>query len=249
MIGLSTGEWHFAVDAPGFIARAVDIPVRVATTQPMIFTLARDPGPIPGALTKTIQQELDAAAALREQGRYDQAIAAYQAIEGKNTKLTSVNLVLASLYRDKARQEGDKAAAQALTDRALAIYTDILKDDATNERALIELARTHAAAGNLDAAEATLAPLSRSTTAGPDVFYSLGEFRFSRGDSDGAEQMYERAAEIDSSWLRPKMKLGLLAFRRGDQAAAVKLFEGIVAAAPDGPDAAEAAGYLKELRK
>lgn len=249
MIGLRSGAWKFVAEAPGYLPQQGSVSIRAAGGPPFEFTLARDPGPIPGALTKVIQQELDAAAALREQGRYDQAIAAYQAIEGKNAKLTSVNLVLASLYRDKARQENDKAAAQALTDRALAIYTGILKEDATNERALIELAMTHAAAGNLDAAEAALAPLSRSTTAGPDVFYSLGEIRFSKGDSDGAEQMYERAAEIDSSWLRPKMKLGLLAFRRGDQAAAVKMFEGIVAAAPDGPDAAEAAGYLKELRK
>lgn len=249
MIGLRSGVWTFVAEAPGYLPQQGSLPIRAAAGAPFEFTLARDPGPAPGALAKTIQQELEAAAALRQQGRYDQAIAAYQAIQVKNAKLTSVNLVLAGLYRDKARQETDKAAAQALRERAIAIYTDILKEDGTNERALIELALTQASAGRLDAAEAVLAPLARSATAGPDVFYSLGEIRFSRGDSDGAEQMYQRASEIDASWLRPKVKLGLLAFRRGDQAAAIRMFEGIVAAAPDGPDAAEAAGYLKELRK
>jgi tetratricopeptide (TPR) repeat protein len=249
MIGLRSGLWKFVAQAPGYFQQEGTAPIRAAGGPPLEFTLARDPGPIPGALAKDIQQELESAATLREQGRYDQAITAYQSVLAKNAKLSMVNLVLAGVYRDKAQHEKDKAARQALLDRAITIYTDVLKDDEMNERAIVELALTHAAAGNLDAGEAVLAPLAESSTAGPDVFYSLGEIRFSKGDLNGAEKMYQRALEIDSSWLRPKVKLGLLSFRRGDQALAIKMFEGIVAAEPNGPDAAEAAAYLKELQK
>jgi tetratricopeptide (TPR) repeat protein len=249
MIGLRSGTWKFVAEAPGYFPQEGTAPIRAAGGPPLEFTLARDPGPIPGALAKDIQQELDAAAVLREQGRYDQAISAYQAIQAKNAKLTSVNLVLAGLYREKAQQEKDKSARQALLDRAVAAYSDVLKDDPNNQRAMIELAMTRVAGGEYDAAETSLTALSQAPGAGSDVFYSLGEVKFIKGDADGAEKMYERALEIDSTWLRPRLKLGLLAFRRGDQATAINIFEGILAAAPDGPDAAEAAGYLKELKK
>ena len=48
----------------------------------------------------------------------DDAIAAYQSIQAKNARLTTVNLVLASLYREKAEQEKNPAAKQALLNRA-----------------------------------------------------------------------------------------------------------------------------------
>lgn len=249
MIGLRSGIWKFVAEAPGYFQQEGNAPIRAAGGFPLEFTLARDPGPIPGALTKDIQQDLDAAAVLRQQGRYDQAIAAYQAIQSKNVKLTSVNLVLAGLYREKAQQEKDPAARQRLLDRAVTAYKEVLKDDETNERALIELALTQLAQGSVDAAEAMLTPVSESPTAGPDVFYSLGEIKFSKGDMDGAEKMYQRALDADSTWLRPKLKLGLLAVRRGDRAAAITVFEGIVAAQPDAPEAAEAATYLKDLKR
>ena len=60
--------------------------------------------------------------------------------------------MLATLYREKALQEKDSAARQALLGRAIAAYSDMLKSDETNTRARIELGVTQIAAGNPDAA-------------------------------------------------------------------------------------------------
>ena len=73
---------------------------------------------MPGALVKTIAEDVAAAEALHKAGKLDEAISAYQSIESKNTRLTTVNLVLASLYREKAEQEKNPAAKQALLNRA-----------------------------------------------------------------------------------------------------------------------------------
>ena len=105
----------------------------------------RIPGPIPNALDRNIEQLLQEAATLRDQGRIDQALAAYQDIRTKNPKLTSVNLVIGDLYRRKAAQEKDPAARQALLRQALDAYDQLLKTDATNERALAESAAVRAA--------------------------------------------------------------------------------------------------------
>ena len=148
MIGLKTGTWSFVVEAPGYATQKADWPVRVAGTAPMHFVLARELGPIPGALTKNIQQQLVAANALRDKGQLDQALAAYEQIREQNPKLTSVNLVMGSVYRKKAAAESDPAARRALFDRAIASYTTMLSDDTSSERAKaeIESTRTEAAA-------------------------------------------------------------------------------------------------------
>ena len=114
----------------------------------MHFVLARDLGPIPGALTKNIQQQLAAANALRDKGQLDQAIAAYEHIRDQNPKLTAMNLVVGGVYRKKAAQEADPAARRALFDRAIAlVHGGAQADDPGNERAKaeIESTRTEAA--------------------------------------------------------------------------------------------------------
>jgi len=145
MIGLRSGTWRFIVEAPGYFAAESNIPVRVAASPPLTFTLARDPGPIPNALDRNIEQLIQEAATLRDQGRLDQALAAYQDIRSRNPKLTSVNFVIGDLYRRKATEEKDPAARQALLRQALDAYEVLLKADATNERALAESAAVRAA--------------------------------------------------------------------------------------------------------
>lgn len=144
MVGLRTGQWQFIVEAPGFFRVEAMAPVRVATTPPMQFTLARDPGPIPGALPNNIVQQINQAAALRDKGYHDMALAAYQDIRAKNPKLTSVGFVIASIYRTKASLETDAQARRTHLEQAVAAYEQLLEADADNERARAELEATRA---------------------------------------------------------------------------------------------------------
>ena len=146
MIGLRTGTWNFVVEAPGFAKQEAQWPVRVAGTAPMHFVLARELGPIPGALAKNIQQQLTAANALRDKGQLDQALAAYELIRDQNPKLTAVNLVVGNVYRKKAALETDPAARRALFNRAIASYTTMLSDEAASDRAKAEIESTRSEA-------------------------------------------------------------------------------------------------------
>jgi tetratricopeptide (TPR) repeat protein len=146
ILGMRIGTYSFRVEAPGYLPMQADANVRTAAAAALQFTLAPDPGPIPGALPANIQAQLSAANMLRDQGRLDQAISAYQEIRTKNPKLTSVNLVMAGMYRKKAGQEPDPAARRAMLERAIDAYGEVLKVDADNERAKTELASTRAEA-------------------------------------------------------------------------------------------------------
>lgn len=149
MIGLRTGTWTFVVESPGYAKQEAQWPVRVAGTVPMHFVLARDLGPIPGALTKNIQQQLAAANALRDKGQLDQALAAYEQIRDQNPRLTAVNLVVGNVYRKKAALETDPAARRALFDRAIASYTTMLSDESSSDRAKAEIESTRTEASTV----------------------------------------------------------------------------------------------------
>src|SRR5687767_10632944 len=69
MIGLRTGTWRFLVEAEGYVRVDSSAAVRVGNMPPIAVTMARDPGPVPNALERDIQQQLTSAAALRDQGR------------------------------------------------------------------------------------------------------------------------------------------------------------------------------------
>jgi hypothetical protein len=148
MIGLRTGMWRFVVESPGYLPVEASAAMRVAGVPPLVFTLARDPGPIPDALAKNIQQQLVAANTLRDEGRLDQAIAAYRDIRNRNPKLTSLNFAMAGAYRKKAALEGDPAARRALLDLAIASYTELLEAGVANERARSELESTRVEASS-----------------------------------------------------------------------------------------------------
>ena len=146
MIGLATGEWRFSAESPGYISQNTAAPVRAAAPPSLTFVLPRDPGPIPDALDRNIQQQIADANALRDQGRLDQAISAYQDIRAKNAKLTGLNFLLGDVYRRKAAQERDPASRRSLLQLAIASYDELLKTDAANERARSELESARAAA-------------------------------------------------------------------------------------------------------
>jgi hypothetical protein len=118
MIGVRSGRWLIVTEAPNFLPLQGTADVSSSNMPVLSLTLQRDPGPMPGALVKTIGEDVAAAEALHRAGKLDDAISAYQTIQSKNARLTTVNLVLASLYREKAEQEKNPAAKQTLLNRA-----------------------------------------------------------------------------------------------------------------------------------
>ncbi len=247
MIGLASGPWAFRAEAPGFMPQDGRSVVRSTVTgnAPLEFVLTRSAPPIPTTLTRQVDADLDAANALRAEGKFDQAIAAYQAIAEKNPALSSVQLVIGDAWRQKAGKEAAPARAASL-DRALTAFNVVLKAEPDHERARIEAALTLLAKGATAEAEALVAG-GAVAGASRELVYALAEVRFGKGDTQGAEELFKRAAGMDPEWLRPRLQLGLLALRRGDKPAAAELFKAVTAAGPGSPEALEAQRYLGEL--
>jgi TolA-binding protein len=251
MIGLRSGAWLFIAEAPGFEAMGGTANVRTIGTPnpPLEFTLAPVVPPGPPGLGRDINSQLKAAEELRNSGQLDKAIAAYSAIKATNPALTTINLVLGSVYRQKAAKEPSEEARQAALQKATALFQEMLAIDPRHERARLEYALAHMQAGKVDTATELLNALASEGSAIPDVYYNLGEIEFSEGDLEGAETMFARARDLAPTWQQPKLKLALVAFKRDDRATAIKLFEEIIAADPNSAEASQAKTFLEELKK
>ena len=143
------------------------------------------------------------------QQKWDEAIAAYKAIVAKTPALSVVNLQIAASYRNKKDY-----------DNAVAAYEALLATDPANEKARVGIAAVSMERGDAAKAEATLIAAAETESAGRDVYFSLAEIKSSKGEADEAARLYRKAADADPSWGKPRYKIGLLAMKTGDSAAA-----------------------------
>ena len=246
MIGLSSGRWVFTAEAPGYLDQQGAAFVRSTSTEnpPVQFTLGRAETLLPGALSRQIQRDIEAADTLKRAGRYDQAISAYSAILTANPRLTMIGLATADAYRQKVAQTQDPAVLASLYERAIAVYDGVLETDPDSERARIELALTHLQRGDIALARTTMAAVAQSPSSSAAILYNMGEISLSAGDTGEATDMFQRAAERDPSWLRPLLKLGVVASQRGDREEATSLFQRVIDADPGSLEAEDARAYL-----
>lgn len=244
MLGLGAGLWRFAAQAPGHAAQGGEMSVRVGSPNPpLTFSLKKHGvaafGALGGISGKDLQDDLAKAGDLFERQQWDEAISAYRDIMNRSpTALSVIYLQIAAAHRAK----NDLGAA-------LAAYGALLKIDPDNQKALLGIAAIEMERGNEKDAEETLRRAAAQPSAGREVFFSLGEVKFTRNETSEAARWYQKAADADPSWGKPLYKLGLCAIRSGDTQGAARLMTQVIAVDPISPEAALAKSSLESLKK
>jgi tetratricopeptide (TPR) repeat protein len=243
MLGLRAGTWRFTAQAPGYFADQGTANVR-STGQgnaPISFSLKKTSllgGALGGVAAKDLQAELAAADGLFNQRKWDESITAYKAIMERTPSLSVINLQIAAAYTNKKDY-----------DLALEAYNDLLKVDPENEKAIVGIARTQVAKGDIAAAEESLTKAASGAGAGRDLFYALGDIKFQKNQIDEAMAWYQKAAGADPSWGKAWYKLGLCAQKKGDNAGAAGFLNKVLAVDPVSPEAAMAKATLDQLNR
>jgi tetratricopeptide (TPR) repeat protein len=241
IIGLKSGEWSIVAQAPGFIADAGRVVVRVATPATPTFTLRRAPQPPPSALgnigSRDLQAELRSADQQYNAQQWDQAIASYKSILTKAPALSFINLQIGSAYRSKKDYDG-----------ALSAYNDMLKADPSSDKARVGLGLTYMEKGDLASAETALSQAAQTPTASKELLYSLGEVQAARGNGAEAMKWYQRASATDPNWGKPLLQMGLVAMKSGDRASAATMMQRVLAVDPTSAEATQAKSIIEQLR-
>jgi thioredoxin-like negative regulator of GroEL len=244
MIGLKSGSWKVTASAPGFSPSGGSVPVRTigAPMPPVDFTLAPGAsgpaGALAGVNTKDLQAELAKADEMITAKNYDGAIAILDGMIAKVPALTSLNLQIGGLYRQKKEY-----------DKAIEAYKKIPDGDANADKAKIEIGMTQLEKNDLAGAEATLMSVAQSTSANREVFYNLGEVKFAKGETDEAVKYYQRALDIDPNWGKPLFKMGLAKLQKADTAGTIEIMNKVIAIDPNSAEAAQAKALIEQLKK
>lgn len=239
ILGLRPGEWAFIAGAPGFASVGNRMNVRSASNlnPPMLFVLRRNGPGAGGALekltAKDLQNQIDNADKLFTQKKWDESIAAYRSIMSAAEPLAFLNLQVAAAY-----------VAKGELPRAQSAYEDLLKVDATNDRAIVGIAEIKQRQGDTAGAIEYLTRASQAEGAGREVFFALGELSASAGKVDEASEWFTKTSRVDPYWGLPLYRLAQIASDKGDKAAAEGFMERVIAVDPSSPEAAQAKSAL-----
>ena len=247
VIGLASGRWTVTAGIEGYHPDTVTVPVSQGANPRLVelrlrrvrsgLELALGEEALEGLDPVQLEADLAAANGLLTAQQYSEALEAYQTLLTVLPELTNLNLQIGHSYRGLEQY-----------DQAIAAYEAVLKEDPDNPEAKASIGRTNLAAGDFEAARATLGESASGLDATREDLYNMGELAFARGDTEEAGGWYEKAHMRDPAWGKPLFKLALVALNTGDMEAAVSFFEQVVDAEPDSEEAAQASGFLQQLR-
>jgi Tfp pilus assembly protein PilF len=190
VIGLRSGNWSLTAQAPGFIPTqtVVRATTNPAQTPNVMLSLTRGVGAtgtglLAGVNPKDLLADLQSASKLFNDGKLNEAIAAYQAIATKAPALTLVNMQIANIYR----QKNDYDSAAKYYERAAEL-------DPASSRPILELGLMALNKGDRDEAARLMEKvLSVNTQCAPAAATQDNAFANPRcADSVEAQSVLER---------------------------------------------------------
>jgi tetratricopeptide (TPR) repeat protein len=189
-----SGEWRLTFEAPGFDAQTIPLNVRLGGTAPNLdVKLERRESPeafgaLAGVDSKSLSAQLSAAAALYDEGRHDQAIAAYREIKARAPALSLVNLQIGNSYLAK------KSYAEAE-----AAFQEVLKADAADPNGLFAMGMLREAQGNAAEAHSWYQKAAAADAIWTRPLMKLAALASAGGDRAAAARHLARVIDLDPS--------------------------------------------------
>lgn len=247
-IGLGTGNWTLKVVAKGFLPAEKTVYVSQLSVNPKV-TVKLEKGLMEGV--NLIQDEasftwLEKGNQLLNEGKYAEAVAAYEQFLERNPQAYQVKISLANGYLNLKDY-----------DRALEIYNQVI-DQAKNDPVMGREMTAKALAGigncylNQDKIAEAQKFLEQSLETYPDdeiLAYNVGEIYFFNQKYDEAIRYFELAAKIKPSWPDAYLKLGYVYLNKGEMAMASQNFEKFLSLEPESERALIVKEILKTIKK
>jgi len=187
-----SGDWMLTFEAPGFSPTTLPTTVRLGGVPPNLdVKLERQENPeasgvMAGIDIRQLTSQLTTAAAMLDEGLYDQAIAAYRDIRTKAPSLTLVNLQLGNAYlMKKAYPEAESA------------FQDILKADAADANGMFAMGRVKEAEGNTAEARDWFQKAAAADAYWTRPLMKLATLAGASGDKAAAGKYLAKVIEID----------------------------------------------------
>lgn len=234
--GLQAVEYELAVQLEGYQPVNDKVKLVAGTDRNFDFTLAR--------ATAGGSKEFQAGVAAFNAGNFELAATEFQAAIAQAPKVPALhaNLALAYLRLNRTRD------AVASLENAAALGPDDAPIQYQLGSAYVEIQEYDKAVAALQKGLAGKPDLAADPLA-VEAVSTLGAVYFAQGKLADAETEFQRVLAVKTGAAGATLGMAKIHFSRNDVAKALELFEQVVAAHPGTPEAAQAATFIKELRK
>lgn len=256
VLGLSAGAWDLDVAAPGFVTRQIG-PVVMAEGQripPMKIELEPEAAPAPAsvataveppheevkiggtAVTKDIADSIEAGNKLLADGKYKEAVAAYEKAYPTLSSNVALKFALARAYYGAGELK-----------KAIALLDEVYKADPTNTQNAVLLANLLLEDKQLDRGKQIIDALPAGTL-DLNTLLNTGIALMNKKQPAAAAQYFTKAIAMDANRYEGYYYRGLAFIQMNKAKQAKPDLEKVLALAPTSSEAKDAKEYLKNIK-
>jgi tetratricopeptide (TPR) repeat protein len=239
-VGIPSGNYNLKFSKDGF--RDFVLPWRISigvTELPQPVVMEKGASSQQAEAIKKLQVAFKEAVDLTNAGKYDEALAAYQAILAQNPQIAAVHKNIGFVYGQKK----DYPAAEAA-------YLKVLDLEPDDPDALLALATVYGATGQKDKAKAMLDKATAANPGDPKAQFRMGVYLRNANDNEGAIKAFQAVVETDPTNADAFLNLGQLMVGAGRFPEAIQFLEKYLSLKPtNANDIATAKGLIQALKK
>ncbi len=248
--GMGSGPWRITVMKEGYVSAYTDTQIsQLKANPPLALTMNK----VVGAQTLRTDEEsrslLDQGNALLEEGRFDEALAAFEQFSAKYPEIYAARLNVAITYLKKGDVDRAESEFRGVLDKAVQVHGDAANDKETSLRALAGLGELALKRGDFTAAQESFRKALEISPEDAAAAYNVGEIFFSNQKVDEAIPYFELAAQIKKDWPKAYHRLGLVYLNKGDFERALENLRKFVELDPQNPEAANVKAMIAAVEK
>jgi Flp pilus assembly protein TadD len=237
ILGMASGIWRFTAEKEGYLPGFVDANVSQLSKNPIIEIRLKTSEGAGIVADSESRQMLTTGQELFEQGNYDGAIGEFQSFLEKNPDVYQIHYNIGECYFKK--EEYDKAIEH---------YEKFLEKEPEEMAVNRRIAEAFVKKGDLEKALPYFEKILEKNPEDAGPYYDIGEIYFGAGKVEDAIEYYQKAISLKSDWEKPIIKLAYAYMNLNRIEKAIEYFERYLEVAPEGPDAAIAKEFLKQLK-
>jgi tetratricopeptide (TPR) repeat protein len=251
--GLGTGAWRVTASKAGYLSVSLEVQVsQLSANPPVNLTLKKtaESGAAPSA--EVGGGLLDGGNALLKEGRYDEALAAFEEFAAKFPDIYAVHLNIGSAYMGKGDLDRAEAEYKAVLERNGPSVEDLRNQKESSLKALSGLGEVALKRGDFETAQGYFRRALEISPEDPAAAYNVGEIFFSNQKIDDAIAYFELAIKIKSDWPKAYHRLGLAYLNKGDLPKALENLKKFLELDPQNPEAAgvkAAIAAIEQIKK
>ncbi|MBM3312908.1 MAG: tetratricopeptide repeat protein [Candidatus Aminicenantes bacterium] len=236
-IGLDPGDYRVLCEKEGFHAREEF--VRVAINEIVEKNFVLDSAVEPVQVEEIAgRKELREAHALYQQGKYEEALAAYRAaaVRAPEDPVVRYNIGVACMALEK-------------TEEAIAAFLKTLEFQPESVPALKNLGQIYGRLKLYEESAKYNARAAEYSARDPEVFYNLGVSLMNLGSQDEALAALRKSIACDENYADSYYQLGLILVNQNKMTEALDVFEEFLRLAPDDGRAPNVKELIKMIKK